>query len=270
LDDDGCLLVPAAEPTPLPVITMTTQVVTFEESGTFTPADYPGLQYVRVRAVAGGGGAAGIFASPAGEVHIGQAGGGGTYAESVINAADLPGPVPVTVGAGGTGVPARDDLTLRAGMGDPSSFGALVVAANGSAALGTFTGLGQKGNSHELFRPGGPRTRGGSVGQIIVNGEQGGDGIGFGPDALGPEHLLIGCAYGGRSFLSLRASGGSATWDAGGGAVVPPVGPNANGWGGGAPAPHSGGGQANEAIAGGDGSSGVVIVEVYQLQVTAA
>ncbi|MGW4007960.1 hypothetical protein [Streptomyces sp. NPDC004763] len=269
LDDDGCLLVPTPTAAALPVVTMRTEVVTFEESGTFDPADYPGFQYARVRAVAGGGGASGIFASAEGEVHVGQSGSGGTYAESVVNAADVPGPVPVTVGAGGAGVPADATTTVRAGRGGDSSFGSLVVASNGNPILGAFTGIFQSGTQQQSYCPGASGSSTGSVGQVVIPGETGASSLLFGPAVLGPENLLIAGLYGGRSVLGRQTTSGSASWNGAAGPLSPPP-LNGSTWGGGAPAPQSGMHQANDALAGGDGADGVVIVEVYMLTVTAA
>ncbi|MBT3161511.1 hypothetical protein HTV80_00080 [Streptomyces sp. Vc74B-19] len=271
LDDDGCLLVPAVEPGALPRVTLTTQVVTFNESGTFNPADYPGLQSVRVRAVAGGGGAAGIPAVSEGNVFVGQAGAGGTYAESVINAADLPGPIPVTVGAGGAGVAVSPTQTMRAGRGEDSSFGTLVVANNGNPLLGATSNPSTGGGiGSQMYRPGASGNVGSSVGQILIPGENGGAAFAFGQDPLNPGNILIACLPGGASALSRPTAGGSASWTSAGGAMTPGAPQNGLAPGGGAPAPHSGLPAANDAVAGGDGASGVVIVEVTMLTVTAA
>ncbi|MFJ4702814.1 hypothetical protein ACIP5N_32140 [Streptomyces sp. NPDC088768] len=280
LDGDGCLLVTGG-PAALPLVTMTTAVEVFTGDGTFDPAAYPGLQYVRVRVQGAGGGStgSGSNAGPVGSdwVSIGVAGGGGAYAESLLNAADLTGPIAVTVGAGG----AESAVNVNAGAGGGSAFGTLVTAPGGSG--GQYIGTGVPASWDDARARFNQSGGAGGVGQLRIPGGSASPGFAIGGRVFNDSTLTNGQAIGtkisvggggGGSVLGAASRGGLSSSGAG---DEPTIGVGgALGYGGGAPAPASasgagvGGGTPSPAQMGRDGAPGVVVVEVYQLQVTAA
>jgi hypothetical protein len=107
------------------------QILYFTSNGTFTKADYPWLQAIRVRCQGGGGGGGGAGTTGASQQNIGGSGGGGVYAESFItDIAGLADSITVTRGAGGAGGAAGNNAGADGGA---SSFGSL-VSANGGIA----------------------------------------------------------------------------------------------------------------------------------------
>lgn len=239
--------------------------VVFTVDDEFDPTAYPGLRAVLARAQAGGAGSSGTQATTVAEqVHVGMSGAGGTYAESLIQAADLgTAPVPVTVGAGGVGAPASTAGNNQfAGVGDTSSFGAFVIAENAgfgaqtSAIFGPTTGV--------MLQPGLSNGVGASVGDLIIRGEPGEKGFAMGPDVLAPGAIAIFAGAGGSSHLGAAVAGGNAVSNSSG------TDPGVVGqlYGGGASAPHSGLVGIAPAHMGQDGGDGVVIVDIYRLVTT--
>lgn len=141
------------------------QLLVFDTVGVtnFNKATYPGLLRVHVRVVGGGGGAAGGLASPSQTVARASAS-GGSYSESLLNAAALGALEVITVGAGGAGGAGN----IAGTAGGTSSFGGFVTAPGGNgSALSMTSGL------TEATAPGtGPGALG--VGQIRTTGEPGG------------------------------------------------------------------------------------------------
>ncbi|NDK24650.1 hypothetical protein FSY75_09210 [Streptomyces sp. TR1341] len=263
LDDDGCLLVTGGAAAALPVVTMTTAVEVHTEDGEFDPAAYPGLQYVRARVQGAGGGSTGAGSNPSAPyVAVGAAGGGGAYSESLINAADLTGPVPITVGVGGAG----SAVNVQASNGGDSSFGTLVLARGGRGGTLLSTTLPEAWTESYVKGP----TSGGfsnGAGQLQISGGAPTPSIGLGGTALDGLRMSV-SGNGGGSHLGGQVPGGySAASNDGtqgsGGAGRP--------YGSGAAAPVSQAGNVNPGPAnpGFKGGDGVVIVEIYQLTVTA-
>lgn len=218
------------------------QTIYFTSSGTFTKASYPWLKAIQVKVQAGGGGGGGCGTTGTGAIAAGKGGTGGVYAEGFItNISDLPASVTCTVGSGGTGGAAGSN---NGNAGGDSSFGTSIIATGGygggvtdfggqliwnaGAVKAPLSGLG------DLIIPGGPSTAAFSLSFTSAFG-----------------------AAGGNSFLgqsnpgsNLYATGQSAAGD------------NAYGYG-------AGGGGAisaqnnTTARAGGNGSPGIIIVELY-------
>ncbi|MFE0763689.1 glycine-rich domain-containing protein [Streptomyces smyrnaeus] len=280
LDPQGCVHVP------LPKVEMTAEMVVYEADGTFDPAAYPGLQYVRVRAVGGGGGSVGAGPVTYGStIAVGSSGGAGSYAESVLTAAQLPaGPIPVWVGDGGAGAP----YGQNAGNGTLSSFGGdptppltgLVVALWGLGG-GSGNDPSQPGtNIHDaktfMGLRGSPNLEHSSpvssIGQLVIPGGAGDPSWGLGEDVLGPGSTLAIGGTGGTTPLSGRVAGEVSIHRGGGGAWAQGIstfsGNLPYGTGGAAPVSRIDGTAAEPD--GYDGAPGVVIVEVVQLTVTAA
>jgi len=211
------------------------QTLYYTTSGTFTKATYPWLAQVRVRLVGGGGAGGGAFAGGSGH-SSGGGGGGGGYAERVIPASDLASSVTVTVGAGGTGSSAASG-----GDGGASSFGTTVVATGGlgggtfaanTLMIGALSGAGGEGTSGSFISAGNPGTMGSGNATLAHSGNGGGSMFG-----------------GGGQGSYTGAGGGSSDGVAGG---------RFGGGGAGARSNQSGAAQK-----GGDGYSGLVIVELF-------
>lgn len=199
----------------------------------FAKADYPGLTRLRVRVVGGGGGGAGADAQT-GECVARAGGGGGGYSESVLNASDLGASETITVGQGGAGGAGGDDGT----NGEASSFGGFLLARGGPGS----TQVMPSGTNADA-RSGSPGASPGT-GQIAVAGGSGG-----------------GCFR-----MNATAGLGGAGGDAGGGMgqgglarAIESAGADGRGHGGG------GGGASSRgaAFSGGNGSPGLVLVELY-------
>jgi hypothetical protein len=92
-----------------------------------------GLTSVRVTVIAGGGGSSGARAGPPGRGLFGGGGSAGGTAEALIPAPSIPGPVSVTVGAGGAGgpAPATNFSNSASNPGAASSFGSFASATGG-------------------------------------------------------------------------------------------------------------------------------------------
>lgn len=214
----------------------------FTSSGTFVKADYPWLRALKVTVVGGGSGGSGCEASVAGRSGQGKGGGGGGAAIAFItDISALPSSVTVTSGAGSAG-----SGDVGSNEGGTSSFGSLCVATGGSSAPAGFTNVNRR--SFEVPAAGGI----GTVGDIIIRGGRGTQGAILEPGIA-------------RAMIS--GTGGASYLGHGAGPQNPPVqdaaqvGVNANLYGaGGGPGMNIG--VAPECF-GGNGSSGIVLVELY-------
>lgn len=282
LDDNGCVHVP------LPQVEMRAQTLVYEEDGVFDPADYPGLQYIRVRAVGGGGGGVAVDPVEYGTtVAVGSSGGGGSYAESTFNAADLPGPVSFTIGQGGAGTDAGQSGAQNGGhtvFGQPeggSLLDAMVLAVGGQGGNSSTNDPSDPGGTpyngpktHAATRgtpnaehPGGLLQ---SIGQLTVPGGSGGPSWALGAAVLGAGNTIGVGGSGGGNPLAGQVSGevvvhrdgqgwaqgvststGTIRWGAGGNARVSAISGTNDG-------------------TGYPGHAGVLIIDVVQLTVTAA
>lgn len=203
--------------------------VYFTSSGSFAKASYPGLQAIRVRAQGGGG--AGGGASGGG---TGGGGGAGGYAERFItDIAGLSASETITIGAGGAG-----------------SSGASGAAGGNTTAFGMTCsgGAGGVGKSADNTPSNGGNGGDATGGDINIPGSGGGWGVfvlstGGSTGAGGASFL----GHGGRGLCNEGTSGANAGPTAG------------TGYGaGGGGSISTGGGRA-----GGAGSTGVVIVDLF-------
>jgi hypothetical protein len=217
------------------------QRVYFTGSGTFSKGSYPGLRAVRIQCIGGGGGSGGAALTAAAQGATSGGAAGGTYAEKWVLAAALGTNETVTVGAGGT---AGAATPTNGGDGGASSFGTLCIATGGklsgsAAASGTVTGS-----------SGGLADSTGSVGDLIIQGEDGSDGR---HDAVG---MRINDACGGASGRGY-GYGRSESNTTASAAGLPGV-----QYGGGASGAHN---QASQGagVAGAAGGIGIVIVDVF-------
>jgi hypothetical protein len=205
-------------------------------SGTFDKALYPWLRAVRVRLVGGGAAGGGATATPANASSKGGGGGGGGYAEQLItDIINMPVSQPFTVGNGGNGV----------------------VGGIGNDGFATFWGsLTGNGGS------GGNIPSGGTTDPTVVAlGGLGGSGV-AGQFAVPGGPGRAGFTFNVAEFRGLAGDGGQSVYSSGArGLNVSSTGAAAGGFGGGGAGAY--GAQSNIARAGGAGSPGIVIVELF-------
>jgi hypothetical protein len=214
------------------------EIVYFTSNGTFTKASYPWLRAVRVRVQGGGGGGGGAESTTSLQGAAGAGGAGGGYAELLIAASSLGSSETVTVGAAGSGASGASGSA-----GGNSSFGTLVVGNGGGAGT-----LGLASNAATAVN--GP-AGGTGTGDLVVAGEPGGGAMRDGNDytvaGLGGSAVL---GHGAKGFLNV------ITFDNGVAGVNAP-----SGYGGGGSGARNAGVQSTRA--GGNGSAGIVIVELF-------
>lgn len=282
---DGCLYVPPAVPPEpvLPVISLTNTTIVATEDGVFDPADYPGLQYIKVRAVGGGGGGAGVEEVVYGTtVAVGMSGSGGSYAESTFHAADLPGPITYTVGQGGAGLPQGAAQGDMAGDGGNTVFGPgetvldamlLALGGGGGGAIRDSTDLSQSNTARPFMAIRGAANPDhgtgllASIGDITIPGGAGTTGLSLGAAVLGAGNTLVIGGAGGTTHMSGRTADdvtlhrGAQGWAQGTSTVDGTIRYGAGG---------TGRASAFDGIDenGYDGADGILFIEVVQLQVS--
>lgn len=205
-------------------------IQTFTSSGTYTPA--AGAKNALVRCLGGGGAGGGTSGTGASQAASGGGGASGGYAESWIT---NPGIETVTIGAGGTGA-----VGASGNGGGTSSFGSLVVVMGGQGGA-----LGPASSVFPGFGAGGGVPGSVSVGGNIISS--------------------IGAEGGYATLLSSSSVAGAAGANSpfGGGGLH-----TANNTGNAAGGKGAGGSSASAyasqgALAGGNGSAGLVIIEEY-------
>lgn len=229
------------------------QVLVYYSNSTFTKSSYPWLRAVRVTAVGGGGGGGGCAQPAAGASAAGGSGGGGAFVQSFISASSIPSSVAVTIGTGGSGGAAGQN---NGASGGSTTFGSLVTAGGGGGGIGGASSTGFLSSS------GGGGGGWSAVGTVVgYVGQPGSEGIAVSAyqasSGNGGGNSGMGVGNGGKgSFWALPDSwwGGSS-------------GMSGTGYGGG------GAGGVQKGLAstsqgpsrsGGSGTSGIVIVELYE------
>ncbi|MFP8704346.1 carbohydrate kinase, partial [Enterobacter asburiae] len=209
------------------------KIQVFYNSGIYNPT--PGTKKVIVEMVGGGGGGAGSRSASSGQISVGGAGGAGSYAKGQFTQ-NFSG-VQITVGAKGAG---GTSSWPYASDGGTSSFGSLITAAGGSA--------GQPAGPANSF----PFS---TVAAVVSAGANGANIIGT-PGQGASTSIAVSAA------VVTESPGGSSQFGAGGFITAfNAKGVNGSGYGsGGGPSKVNGG---NAAVAGGDGSQGLVIVWEY-------
>jgi hypothetical protein len=226
----------------------------YTSNGTFAKANPLGtgdigLRAIRVRMVGGGGGGASARVTGAGEVSVGCSGSGAAYAESLITESLLTSSEPVTVGTGGAGGTAggnganggNSEFSLIIGIPPDPSTG--LVQADG--------GLGGFSQGVESTTTGFPGVGGQStgIGDLVFAGTASGNGFavpgGFVISGPGGSSALGGGAGPVERFGSLGLAGANGENYGSGGS-------------GGVNGPSQG-----TARNGGNGSAGIVIIDVF-------
>ncbi len=218
---------------------------------TFVKADFPGLRAITIYMVSGGGGGGGCASTSSTQAAGGGGGGGGGYAEAYVLAKDLQIVCDVEVGAGGAGGAAGNNGGAIGGAS--AFFKGLQGGGTHWAAVNPGGGGGGGAATSTLPNYGGQGAAGGSV----VDGDlswQGSGGVApFLTDDLSGMKVLK--ANGGGSAFSpawrqeFTTTGGQNGFDGF---------PHGMGGGGGVNADDQG-----TARSGGDGSKGLVIVELF-------
>ncbi|TFA83425.1 MULTISPECIES: phage tail protein [unclassified Pseudomonas] len=181
----------------------------FTENGTYIPT--PGMKKVRIRIVGGGGGSGGASATTASQTSASGGGAAGSYAETLITAADIGASQAVIVGAGGIAGTASGTNGTGGGAGGASSVGALLSAPGGlgsiyaigitTTAFGLMVG-GYPGASayggNIVNMAGAPGTPGITVSASTLAGHGGSGPLGSGGNGAGTNGALPpGLGYGG-------------------------------------------------------------------------
>jgi len=209
----------------------------YTSSATFTKATYPWLRALKIRVQAAGGGGGGCTSTGSSQNALGGSGSGGAYAELVTSdIAGLPSSVSITVGSGGSGGAAGNNAGTNGGS---SSFGSICSANGGFGGNGS--GAGGIGQFYNVGKQGGS----GFVGQFGINGGNARPSFAF-------RDIEIVNSPGGDSFLSSIQDSPYASTN----------GVNAVGFGAGGGGAQNSQGEAT-AKSGGNGGSGIVIVELY-------
>ncbi len=210
-------------------------VQTFTSAGTYTPTS--GMLYCKIEVLGNGGGGAGVPLTSVGNFVGGGGGGAGEYQSGVFSATTIGASKSVTFGATGTGG--------VAGQNNGTAGGTVAVTGVISAAGGS-GGISVAQSSTSTAAAGGAGGTGGSGGSVITPGTAGG----FSVTSFTGVFL-----FSGQGASSQYGSGGQ-------GLVAVAAGNNAGGYGAG------GGGALNNASqaagkAGGNGSTGIVIITEY-------
>ena len=218
-----------------------TLYITTTGAGTFSKSSYPNLKGLRVKMVGGGGGAGAASATVSGSFANGGAGGGAGYVEVWVPASALGATTSYTVGAGGAGGAYPSTTPASGGT---TSFGTIAWAYGGNpGANDTQNALPGIGNS-----PGAP------VGGSITAGYQGITITGaYGGRGWASGLYILTTVLGGTSYLGTQ----SPTYP-----YTSGNGNNANNYGTGGQGGKNIGAQATNRT-GGNGSDGVIILEVY-------
>ena len=211
-------------------------VQVFYNSGTYTAT--PGTKKVIVEIVGGGGGSAGAHAADSNSIAIGGPGGAGSYAKAQFTSGFSG--VNVTVGSRGLGGTTSNPY---ASSGGTSSFGNLVSAAGGDSG-----------------KPAGPSSSFPfSTAAATVSAGVSGSGIIVGTPGEGASSSIALSAG-----VSVSSPGGSSHFGAGGFITAYGAkGIDGAGYGAGGGPVATSTGKPNTALAGGNGSMGIVIVWEY-------
>lgn len=202
-----------------------------------------GARVVVVEVQAGGAGGGGVPSGNTGKSSAAGGGGGGEYAKATILANSIASSVTITVGAGGAGGAAGANA---GSVGGDSSFGTLVTAVGGNGGAAGATK--NTGDPTTSVSTGGTGGTGGVGGDVIIRGDDGGNGVVV-------ADAIAGSGWGGGSFLGAQRRGSGFVTGAGGGTSGYFYG---GGGGGGCS-----GSASSTAQAGGVGRDGIIIVTTY-------
>ena len=221
-------------------------VRTFTASGTYTPT--AGTKKIRVRIVGGGGAGGGAAASTSsGTLAAGHGGSAGTYGETGLIDASSLSSVAVTVGSAGTSSAGGNGTS-----GGASSFGTFISAPGGTGGNYGASGTATFSLVYDLAQ-----TADCSGSSVLLNvpGEGGWGQMSFATGTAGGT-TTTSSAKGGRGGNSVLGGGGYALTNN----SVPGSGTGYGAGGAGAATTYING---TSAVAGGAGSSGIVIIEEY-------
>jgi len=224
------------------------------------------IRAMRVRCIGGGGGGGGVGSNLDTEAKAGSGGSAGSYAERwITNMITVPPFVVIRIGAGGVGI------TGSAGQnGGTSQFSTGNPAVDITAVGGTGGNPGDTTDSEHFRVVSGVKTvNGANSGYITFDGEGSQNALSF-----GTENQATNLTPAVKYSMANASNGGSGFYGAGGlGATamtstttqVGSVGGNGTGYGSGGGGAAVAGGTSNPSVsyAGGNGSDGVVILELW-------
>jgi len=216
---------------------------TFTANNTYTPTT--GMVYCTVEMVGGGGGSGGTAATGVADRAVTGGGGGGEYAKGIFSAATIGASQAVTIGAGGAGGAAGNN---PGSTGGTTSLGALLTAVGGSGSVGGPS----TSYANTIKGAGGAGGTGGAGGYLRFPGQAGG--LGYTAQNTAGVQKISGS--GGSSFYGTGAYGYDIFE-----LEVTSAGASGTGYGAGARGAVATNSQA--AVAGADGTAGIVIVTEY-------
>lgn len=209
----------------------------FTTGGTWNrPAN---MRACKVEVVGGGGGGGGAPTSAAGTSSLGGGGGGGEYAFATFSAATAGSSKTVTIGAGGSGGAAGVNNGTAGGT---TSFGSLITAVGGGGGASSAAAT-------AISNAGGAGGTGGTGSTLAVPGATGQRAIVSGGD------VVINLGQGGQSRFGNGGVPGTS--------ALSTVGVSGTGYGAGGSGALNRTASGSTPRAGGNGTSGVVIVTEY-------
>jgi hypothetical protein len=207
----------------------------FTSSATYTPT--ANMVFSQVEGMGSGGGGGGVASTTTSQFAQGGGGAGGEYAMGIFNAATIGASQAITIGVAGAGGVAGNNIGSTGGA---CSLGSLLTVNGG---LG---GSGCPAMATSLTVDGGLGGAGGAGGSVRFQGNFGGPGYASTSDQLGSG----GAGAGGRYSGGVPQNGGTGT-----------AGSIGTGYGGG------GSGASNKstniAMAGGNGTPGIIVITEY-------
>jgi hypothetical protein len=214
---------------PLPTGFTSINVQTFSSSGIYTPT--AGMVYCTIECMGAGGGGGGTITSTSSGVFAAAGGGAGGYSRKTVAAAVIGASQTVTIGSGGTGGVAGNNVGVTGGT---TQVGSISIATGGTG-----------GGGNNQTAPAGGIGGHGTAGDILA----------YGANGQGGTASII------NTILVRAGAGASSQWGQGGSDVFGTTGSNAAGYGAGG----AGGGSVsnNGAQSGGAGSKGFVIITEY-------
>lgn len=227
------------------------QLVTFTSSGTFTKASYPWARHAVIYCIGPGGAGGGADQAPnQADASCGSGGGAGGVAIKYVEMSALGASETVTVGTGGAGSAGADGFD---GSGD-TSFGTHCHAGYGRGGKKLIVT-----NTTVYQLPGGGYTAGPDVGDIIIEGQMGGN-----AQTADSTHATLGlykAFFTGRGGDTIFGTGGGNQANGAGSASGP--GAPGQGYGAGGSGAFLQDSGAISAKAGGNGADGAVLIELY-------
>jgi hypothetical protein len=232
-----------------------TNLVQYTANGSFALTDYPHAKLVRLLYIGGGGGGGGAAITAAGQASVGGGGGGGGVASVVLAGgllAEVPDPMSIVVGAGGT---------ATAGMQGGQGGTTYSTYQNGFPPLRAYGGSG----GYTVAATAGPAIAWSGLGGTYEQGDET-DPYGLGSMSCRGYHAHHGLILSATEAMSGHGGHSPTPWGGGSGGAGFPGSSAGNtptsGYGAGGSGAKNGPSQGT-ASAGGAGRQGLAVVFVY-------